>query len=137
MKLLKIPKGYLITINTWENDSDNHRQDILHTTCQYSAECIFYICSQFASNSELNNIYSPSEQQLDSLDNFVENLAKKYTQEISFSNFNNLLLENMPVCSDLLYDIGLTKSSDFFTRKLESYKVELVEEDVYTKLMDW
>jgi hypothetical protein len=136
MKKLKLPKGYIITISTWENDGDNRRDDILHTNSKYSAEAIAGICKEYSNRPNIGNLYDPDTDELYWYNEFIKDMAEKYQEEISFSNFSDLRENNMPVCEDLLYDIGLSRSSDFFTRRLEQYTVEHVSEDVYVEVLD-
>jgi hypothetical protein len=136
MRKLKLPKGYIITISTWENDGDNRRDDILHTTSTYSAEAISGICKEYMNNPDIGNLYEPDEDEIEQYEAFIKEMAAKYPDELSFSNFSDLRENNIPVSEDLLYDIGLSKSSDFFTRRLEGYTVEYVSEDVYVEVVE-
>ena len=110
-----IPKGYRLTIDSWENDGDLSKTVIIDGLSENEINYYVEICK--ALKGKLGNLYDPSEEELDELDTFAVSLGLKYG-EMDSCDLN-----------EQLYVMGLS-SEEFHTRMCDGFKVEYLPEKV-------
>lgn len=132
MKYTTIPAGYKLIVTSWENDGDDYRVQEL---CGLSKEEIkFYVdlCMLFKSGAH-GNLYEPSEQELDDLNNAFLELCKKHSHLKEIDEFLNEEHDEF-IVDDFLSEfherILSWSSGGFHTRVFESFKVEYYPEEL-------
>ena len=121
--------GYRMTVESWENDADNHNTVVKEGLSK--AECMFYVdlCKLFKHSTNYNdricNLYEPSEAELARVQNALHAVALRHDQAVT-------RLEGLDDPSfvkdqmfDILFELGLS-GSEFYTRVCNRWKVEHV-----------
>ena len=135
-----IRSGYRITCSSWENDWDNHNTKTIDGLTEDEAAFICDVLTHFKSHHSgknmWGNMYEPKD---DKIAGFVEAMnevierhpcAKKY---LSIENFDDMSEDEIAECQveslrDFLYDMW--GGGEFFTRVVESIRVEYIPETI-------
>ena len=134
-----IKKGYRITVNSWENDSDNWQ---IITQDGYTKNQMQFIVDmlKLLEDDEVSNCYDPSEDQLNEIG---EKVRDEIMVSIGTGTDVNEAMIDLGVILDLEDDnrevayaysymmqpfIG--SSEDWFLRTMDSYTIEYVPEDI-------
>lgn len=139
-----IPKGYRITVESWENDADNYKTKIMEGFEKSSVEFItefvklFYSKNNYRGPKGFGNMYEPSDKELKGfaeacnlvikkhINKDTENTVRQYFWD---DDANSFYEDHHEGVIDLAYDLGLS-GGDFYTRVLDSFKVEYVPVEI-------
>jgi|SRR5579859_5972 len=121
-----IPKGYRLTVVSWENDGDNYNTKIKSGLTKEYALFFVDLCKAVDHDSEIANLYEPSDEEVGDAHRVLRDVMIKHRK----ADENEPLDEVGDSAMEYLYDLGLCHG-EFFTRVCESFKVELVPEDVH------
>lgn len=124
-----VPAGYRLTVVSWENDGDNYNtkvvEGISRERCQYLVDLCKLLHFNISSNNVYNNLYEPSDEEIEKLTDAMMDLVVKHS--ISRSDLpdpTNREDVRDYVIEDL-YDLGLSHG-EWYTRVCDDYRVELV-----------
>jgi len=129
-----IPAGYRITVDSWENDGDNSRTETIEGLSEQDAKFTVDFALLFGSvngkDEGFGNLYEPSDQEIEGLNKAIKRVVAKHSPLSSdlhevFEDVDS----DIDVYLEYAYDLGLT-GGDFFTRVLESIKVEYIPEPI-------
>lgn len=142
MKETIIPAGYRLTVDSWENDADNGKTEILSGLSKEQVQFFTDLCKLHSKSSwELGyygNMYEPSEDEVENHVKVMQDVVSKYPSlqkdmEQLFLKEETYEGENQDTIRefffDYLYDLGLT-GTDYHTRVCERYTVEYVPMDI-------
>ena len=119
MKTTIIPKGYRLTISSWENDLDSPRTEVLEGLSEEQVREYVALCTVLMdSQGPVSNLYDPSKEECNEVTDALLKALEPINKEISGDT-----------ATDMLWDIGLS-SGEFYTRVCEDFKVEYLPEDV-------
>jgi hypothetical protein len=139
-----IPAGYRVTIESWENDADNYKTKVVEGLNESSVKFIidfvklFYSKNNYHGPKGFGNIYDPSEKECkafeEAYNNVVNSHIEKDTEEKIRQYFwddevDGFYEDHCEGVMDFAYDLGL-RGGDFYTRVLDSYKVEYVPVEI-------
>lgn len=122
-----IPAGYRLTVDTWENDADNHYTQVLEGLSLELTKLYVDLCKLFNGDSEVANLYDPSPEEKQVVYEELTKIAYAHPGSVDTSSEDATIIgrEMMDKCGD----IGLI-ASEFFTRVVDDFKVEYLPEDV-------
>lgn len=136
-----IKAGYRLTVESWENDGDANAIKIIDGLTK--EECQFYcrVLDLINPNSKFANLYEPTEKELTK---FVQEFDKILTKTGNPTNIKLFSIKNTfhdqytyyidnlrdSLC-DVLYTLTGNSPESYFSRVCQSFKVELVEHDIY------
>ena len=136
-----IPAGCRLTVITWENDADNY-QTVIKEGLSISDTSFFTdLCKAFLHSNDYDhricNLYDPSEADILRVYSTVALIMLKHAQtDHQPSDPEDLSDDDLNIigehCNEFLYDLGIT-GGEFFTRVVESYKVEYVDTPIVLK----
>lgn len=129
-----IPAGYRITVETWENDLDNCNTKTISGLDFFTVKAYVALCKHFSQNSDPANLYGDnvSDDTLELFEEYARKFFTKYSKLLNeFDDFDATNNYFSDCLIDLLYNIGICGSSDFFTRVVDRYKVEYIAESIY------
>lgn len=126
-KFTKIPKGYRITIDSYENDMDFGDTAVVEGLSEGEVKQVVSLCT--AMQTGHGNIYYPTVFQKVKLFNIL-NVIFDYVNDYTVT------VDNLDEYEDDFYNIlaaygFIGKAEDQFTRYCESYKVEYIPEDIF------
>jgi hypothetical protein len=121
-----IPKGYRITVVSWENDADNYNTKVESGLTKEEVAFKIDLCKALKHDGGVGNMYQPSDSELE----FARQILKAVLVKHSEADEGDPTDEAADTAFDYLYDLGLS-GGEFFTRVCESYKVEFVPTDIY------
>lgn len=139
-----IPAGYRITVESWENDADNYKTEIMEGLQKASIEFLVDFAKLFYSKNNWNgpkghgNMYEPRAKELnDFQEAYMKVVSKHITKDAEpsllqyfWDEDNNLLYDDQhDGIMELAYELGLS-GGDFFTRVLDSIKVEYIPTEI-------
>jgi hypothetical protein len=144
MKFTKIPKGYRLIVSSWENDGDHSRTEMMDGLSKEDTSFLVELIGLLKSKNGrgdktyFGNMYDPDDKErikfAIAFQRVVSKhaamgspLAERYLPEGTGSDEDQHAY--MGGAIELLYDLGLS-GGEFYTRVLESYKVEYLPEDV-------
>lgn len=137
MKYKTIPKGYQITFKTWENDADNYNTKVVEGLTEEQAKMFVEIAelhySQHGYHSKgFGNMYEPCDKEIEEYKQAIEIVALKHFEVLKEYFGEGLTIEDVFewITQNITYEIGLSGTSEFYTRVLDSYSVVYVPEDV-------
>jgi hypothetical protein len=120
-----IKAGYRISVHTWENDWDNHNTEILDGVTKEHVPFIVAICKLFTSwDKGFGNIYDDDDKEKE-MNEALEKVIGNFTERPKYCDTVNNLYDS------LLYYLGITRSSDYCTRVVETIKIEFIPQDIY------
>lgn len=121
-KFNTIPKGYKLTVTTWENDGDNYKTEFLYGLSK--EEVLFYVelCKTFDRNThyELSNNYDLDDDQLKQYNQLIANLCEKHAATIEQYDID---------VEDDLYNLSIS-SGEWMVRVVEEFSVEFIPDDI-------
>jgi len=135
-----IPVGYRMVIESWENDADAWNTKTIDGLSLAEAKLASRICQKFMDDDDVGNLYDPSEEEMD----FMNSEVMKIIEESGVKKFKDIVLHGKSkyseekediadIVSEVLYILGLTGVSEFYTRRCDSYNVLKVDEPVRFK----
>jgi hypothetical protein len=130
-KFTIIPKGYRLTVKTWENDADNYRTETISGLSENDVKFFTKLCKLFE-DDQLNNLYEPSDEELEYFDLKLNEFIEE-NKDIVPNDFIGDEIANFDDLHDTLFEMGIC-AEEFFTRVIESYKVEFIPEEI--KILD-
>jgi hypothetical protein len=140
-----IPAGYRVTIESWENDADNYKTKVVEGLNESSVKFIidfvklFYSKNNYHGPKGFGNIYDPSDKELKELAEAYNLVINKHINKDTENNVRQYFWDDdadgfyedhHDGVFDLAYDLGLSGGCDFFTRVLDSFKVEHVPVEI-------
>lgn len=130
-KFTTIPKGYRITVTTWENDGDNYKTKSVEGYTLEEAKFLIDFSKLFASKNchngiGIGNIYDDMDADL-ACEQVAEVVAKHPVTTTSEKFVDYFSSEDG--WHEFGYDLGLT-GEEFYTRVLDGYKVEHIPEEI-------
>lgn len=139
IKYTIIPKGYRLTVTSWENDADNYNTKSMEGLTKEEIEFLVPFIKLFKSknshndNTNFGNMYSPDEDEIEQANEAVRKLVSKHdVVNFSFGDYFSALDgedDEHSAWSDFLYNLGLS-GGEYFTRVLSSYKIEYIPEEL-------
>ncbi len=124
-----IPAGYRLHIESYENDGDATKTEILEGVKREHIPFLVEVLKLLRSEATdepgcYGNMYSPDEDdpRVEELDEALEGLIAKYPDRPKNWDSTEQVFEE-------LYDLGLT-GGEYHTRAFESLKIEYVPQDV-------
>lgn len=136
-----IRKGYRITVVSWENDADNYRTEVKegHTEAQarFVCEVLNHMGSQSNGGREQNqfgNMYEPDDDEMEEFAQYMMRIVESHGDAavamVGLDDEDRQLDEDdLPYAfTEFLYDY--MGGGEFFTRVVESIKVEWIPEDI-------
>lgn len=123
-----IPKGCRLTVTTWENDADNYNTKILQGLTLEHARFLFALAKGFMRESDIANLFDPSEDEIAKVANFARQLFKEFPDKLNTEGLEDDDLAD--AIHDFMYDLGIS-GTDFYSRVVDKILVEYVPEDVY------
>lgn len=139
-----IPAGYRITVESWENDADNYKTEIMEGLQKTSVEFLVDFAKLFYSKNNWNgpkghgNMNEPRAKELnDFRESYMQIVTKHITKDTEpsllqyfWDEDNNLLYDDQhDGIMELAYELGLS-GGEFFTRVLDSVKVEYIPSEI-------
>lgn len=135
---MKILKGYLAKITTWENDADNYRTEELSGLTEDQVKCLIGLCelhyskNRYDGKAGFGNIYDyPDSLTLkkywDAIRELINTNRETFFEwfELDDDSFDNHLGDAV---GDFLYTIGI-RGSDFYTRVFDKIEILYIPED--------
>lgn len=127
-KFTKIPKGYRITIESYENDCDFGDTNIVEGLSEEELKQAVTLCTVMQTK-EHGNLYYPSVFQKIKLFN-VLNIIFDYVEDCTVT------IDNLDKYEDDFYNLlaeygFIGKAEDQFTRYCQSYKIEYLPDDIF------
>lgn len=133
-------KGYLVRVDSWENDGDNPQTNEISALSEEKARQIFELASLFTSDGArgkgIGNMYDPSEKELEKFNNTIGKFLEKHPTYMKFDKDMVSLEDKADYVRDSVYDLGLV-GGDFFSRVCERVEVFYFPEDVHCEKMNW
>lgn len=142
-KITIIPAGYRITVESWENDGDNCRTEIIEGLSEQDAKFTVDFALLFASKNGkdegIGNLCDPSADEEKRVVEAINKVVTKHSPLSEDLSFFTSLDCDVYSMMEYGYNLGLS-GGDFFTRVLDSIKVEYIPEpieiqDVTTKFV--
>lgn len=139
-----IPAGYRLTIESWENDADNYKTKVMEGLQKPSVEFLIDFAKLFYSNNArrrpkgFGNMYEPRNGELEDFGEACRYIIDKHITKDTEQNLlqyfwdedNNQFYEDQhDGVMELAYELGLS-GGDFFTRVLDSFKVEYIPNEI-------
>jgi len=118
-----IPKGYRVTVVSWENDGDNYNTKVISGLNK--ADVSFYIDLCKLLMGEYGNLYEPGASELSEFRSALHEIFVRHDKV----DKGDSVEESGDWGMDYLYELGLT-AGEFFTRVCDSFKVELIPENI-------
>jgi hypothetical protein len=121
-----IPAGYRLTVVTWENDADNYKTVTLEGLSESRVKFLVDLAKLFKSRNRvagcIGNYYESSDANRSEVQSALAKVVAKHPGE-----FTGELVDDLDDLNDdmfeLMYELGLM-GGDFYTRVMESFKVE-------------
>jgi hypothetical protein len=127
-KFTKIPKGYRITIESYENDMDFGDTTVVEGISEEEVKQVVSLCTVMQTE-EYANLYYPRDRQKVKLFNIL-NTIFDYISDCVVT-IDNLDEYEDDFCN-ILSEYGfIGKAEDQFTRYCQSYKIEYLPEDIF------
>jgi hypothetical protein len=135
---VSIPKGYRLTITTWENDANNYSTKTLVGLTEEHTKLYTSLAKMAYSGNRVEgcfgNMYEPNTELLENYSNALNILGLNYKDLINKycggaiheSGYGEVLND------EFMYDLGL-RGRDYYLRVTESFTVEYYPEDVYAQ----
>lgn len=132
---MKIKAGYRIEVSSWENDADNRQTKILDGLSEDQVVALVDYLNLYTRCGEFGNCY---EAYGDWQCRHEEALWYVYNKHIDTWN-NMLKIEEHDRTPDIFgdivndnigYDLGVTSSSEFYTRRVDKISVVLIPKEV-------
>jgi hypothetical protein len=119
-----IPRGYRLTIDSWENDADNRVKKVLEGLTREDAAFYVDICRLLSytnpknnnRDTRVNNLYEPADEEIARATKVLAKIDKKHGKEAG-------------TAEDVLGDLRLA-GENYLTRVCESWKVEYLPEEI-------
>ncbi len=131
-----IPPGYRLTVTSWENDGDNYRTKTVEGLSEGRLRYYVDLIKRFASSSNgglergfIGNLFEPNEREEQIYLKAMIEVLKTHRNEFNFEDDEALETYADCIGDQILYSLGLT-GGDFFTRVMESFKVEYVPHEI-------
>jgi hypothetical protein len=133
--MIKYKAGYLLTVDSWENDGDNKATKQIHYTNKAELKSAVEFCKLFTKSHHdgtgfVGNFYDVNEHELESIQDIFYEFHLKNKEFLGEDSSDETLICDW--CMDSGYDFGLT-GGDFYTRKCDGIKVEYFKEDVHSE----
>jgi hypothetical protein len=135
-----IKKGFRVTVETWENDADNYNSGSVEGLSRQEAAFLVDFVKLFRSKNNhhsrgIGNMYDPNDSEIEKAFERVKEVVEKHrnTVEDSEEIKQYFFDDEGDVCEDgwVEYADELTLSGgEFYTRVMDSYKVEFIPEDI-------
>jgi hypothetical protein len=143
-KELMLKRGYHITVTSWENDADNYNTKTLVVQEREAVDMLVALFNMLGSRNRnschFGNMYEPSESQLQkfaeavaAIPGMTADLEKNFAWVKDAEEDPECGAGYMDAVMDILYDVGLSGSENFYTRVCESITVFYVEQDIYAE----
>lgn len=127
-----IPKGYKVSVTTWENDADNYRTESISGLNDIQAQFVIDLCKLHRSRNDhryagpnYGNMYEPSSKEVEKYEGALSRLIARYEPSQLLEGWD----DPEAIREDLAYELGLT-GGDFFTRVFEEANVLWIPEDI-------
>ena len=136
-----IPKGYQISVVSWENDGDNYKTQTISGLSKKEADIVCALCRLLDTNSPLSNMYDPDKALIKQLEDALESTFRAFVEPGESMLIGKYTCSNGEDLSDLLGELGIGATEYYYTRVCESYKViyvphDIVLEDVTNEFME-
>lgn len=116
------PRGYLITVESDENDGDNENTKELHAD---SYNGVQYALAAIKAMRPFENEYEPKQYVVNELQKDLSKVEDDFRYEAN----------RMPA-EDLLYNLGLMCCSDFYTRSIRRITVTYSDKDIFVSIVE-
>jgi len=131
----RIPKGYRLTVTSWENDGDSYNTTITEGLTLPQVKLLVELALLHKSKNNwpagFGNMYEPNDREQKTYVAAMRTLFKRHPPEaMPDENIAEYLdTEDFGDCAhEFVHD--LFGSSEFYTRVYESHKVEWIPEDI-------
>lgn len=120
---MKIKAGYRLEVQSWENDADNYKTEVVDgldkETCQFYIDVI----KLTGRSGKFGNMYDPSEQEIAALTTALVKVFEKHGKLVDSGDAVHD--EGLEIIGDLL-----GYSEGYHTRVMESFKVSYTPVEV-------
>lgn len=148
MKTTTIPAGYRVTVVSWENDADHYKTKVLEGLTEQEARFVADFASLFKSknnhgNRGIGNMYEPSSKEMAEAQAAVKAVVARHQplpegvteyfqcEDAGIDAFGDEEDDGfMDGFTEYAYELGLS-GGDFYTRVMESIKVEHIPEQIH------
>jgi len=135
-----IPAGYRISVTSWENDADNYRTECLEGLSKEVVSFYVDFSKLFTSKNNrsdkgFGNLYEPNDSERQALTNAFTKVVEKHKDTFLALckdwNYDETPTdeEYQDICYELHHEL-FGGSEYFYTRVLDSYKVEYTPTEV-------
>lgn len=136
MKIL-YPAGYLITVESWENDADNYNTETYHTRSEAHARAVVKFANVFKSQNNskhgIGNMYEPDDEELDRADRTLREFYKENPAISEVSGWDPIDDENVVSwLIDFAAELGLS-CGEYYTRVCSRVDAIRFPMDVYAE----
>lgn len=126
-----IPAGYRLSVVSWENDGDAYQTRVFEGLTRERAEFLIEV-AELTSRGKFGNLYEPSDTKLKKLGEAALALFKRFPGQSNFEPQGDEAadLEEARDCFGDLHFTLCGSSEHFYTRVLESWKIEYVPHEI-------
>jgi hypothetical protein len=132
-----IPPGYRLTVTTWENDCDNYNTRSIEgqklETTQFLVDLLKLFSSKNAhSGKGHGNLYDPSEEEIEKCQKAIVEVWDRHSPEVP-KDYSAVVTDEdkYETCLQAwLENLGVAGSNDYYTRVVESFKVEYIPHEI-------
>lgn len=132
--------GYLIRIDSWENDADHCKTKEVNVKTEEDTRAIVAFCNLFRSENDrrypggIGNIYEPRESDDEKLQKIFQDFVELHPNLLKLEDYDIEAAKEDPTliaewCIEYAYDLGLS-GGEFYTRVLDRITVLYFPEDV-------
>lgn len=139
-----IPAGYRVTVESWENDADNYKTSVMEGLTKGEVVFLvdfaklFYSQNNWKGPKGHGNMYDPDSKELSNFKEAYMGVINKHgvaaMGDVIRSHFwdedaGSFYEDQHDGVMELAYDMGLS-GGDFYTRVLDSIKVEYIPTEI-------
>jgi hypothetical protein len=138
MKNTIIPKGYRLTIISWENDGDAPQTKVIEGLSRDEVVFRVALCKLLRSHNDsppgYGNLWEPNDEEVDKFRAVLAAVIRQHIKvypDLDGDESDEMLSD---YGTETLFDMGLSHG-EWFTRVCESWKVEHVPQDIILKVV--
>ena len=121
-----ISAGYRLTVESWENDADNHNTKVMEGLTFEQCNLFVDLCKLMEGDEpDVANLYEPDEDELQRLNDALVEVARRHPTFMAELEDGATDEDINDAMMSILHDLGLA-GGDFTTRVCSEWKVELV-----------
>ncbi len=123
-KVKEIKAGYRLSVTSWENDADNYQTKIKEGLSEDQTRLYLDLCKLHTSRNDrkdpgFGNLFEPDDEIIALYEEAVAKILSNHGSSIDHGDVD-----------DLLGDLGLVGSSEFYTRVLDNFEVDFIEKTI-------